>query len=70
MVVETVRVVHKNPAKFMFIRRNSVDQNLKLDGSHYVEETTLVLQTELKNANDYVSALRHRTWAQARPHLK
>ena len=26
--------------------------------------------TELKNANGYVSALRHRTWAQARPHLK
>ena len=31
--VETVRLVHKNTAKFMFIRRNSVDQNLKLDGS-------------------------------------
>ena len=28
------------------------------------------VRTELKNANDYVSALRHRTWAQARPHLK
>ena len=28
------------------------------------------VQTELKNANGYVSALRHRTWAQARPHLK
>ena len=27
-------------------------------------------RTELKNANGYVSALRHRTWAQARPHLK
>ena len=26
--------------------------------------------TELKNANGYVTALRHRTWAQARAHLK
>ena len=29
-----------------------------------------VTQTELKNANGYVIALRHRTWAQARAHLK
>ena len=28
------------------------------------------LATELKNANSYVIAPRHRTWAQARAHLK
>ena len=27
-------------------------------------------KTELKNANGYVIAPRHRTWAQARAHLK
>ena len=32
---------------------------------------TLILErTELKNARSYVIALRHRTWAQARAHLK
>ena len=59
MVVETVRVVHKNPAKFMFIRRNSVDQNLKLDGSHYVEETSVALFGELRRRTGHQSHLPH-----------
>ena len=40
---------------------SSVDNSLAAKGDN---------TTELKNANGYVSALRHRTWAQARPHLK
>ena len=49
-------------------KRTLEDMEHLLRMRHLIEVRGLA--TELKNANGYVSALRHRTWAQARPHLK